>query len=308
MSEPMEILHTPDDRFAHLADYEFEPHYVSVPAGGGSQQVLRVHYLDEGPRDSEELLLLMHGELSWCYLYRKMIPPLVDSGFRVVAPDLVGQGRSDKPASRSDYTYASHVEWMRAALLDALELESITLVCHDWGGLIGLRLVAEHPERFRRVVAANTALPTGDREISDAFLAWQNRSQELALPVGEIVARGCVNPLPAEVVTAYNAPFPEERYQEGMRQLALLVPVWPDDPASEANRLAWETLAGLDLPFLCAFSDSDPITRNIDKAFVRSIRGAKNQPHTTIKGAGHFLQEDNPQDLVAAVIRFVSTT
>ncbi len=308
MSEPMEILRTPEDRFAHLADYEFEPHYVSVPAGDGSHQVLRVHYLDEGPRDSDELLLLMHGELSWSYLYRKMIPPLVDSGFRVVAPDLVGQGRSDKPASRSHYTYARHVEWMRAALLDALELERITLVCHDWGGLMGLRLVAEHSERFRRVVAANTALPTGDKEISDAFLAWQNQSQELALPVGEIVSRGCVNPLPDEVITAYEAPFPEERYKEGMKQLPLLIPVWPDDPAAGANRLAWETLAELDIPFLCAFSDSDPITRNIDKAFMRSIRGAENQPHTTIKGAGHFLQEDNWQDLVAAVIRFVSTT
>jgi len=197
---------------------------------------------------------------------------------------------------------------MRAALFDELELERITLVCHDWGGLIGLRLVAEHPERFRRVVAANTALPTGDKEISDAFVAWQNQSQELALPIGAIVSRGCVNPLPDEAITAYNAPFPEERYKEGTKQLPLLIPVWPDDPASEANRRAWETLAELDIPFLCAFSDSDPITHNIDKAFVRLIRGAKNQPHTTIKGAGHFLQEDNSQDLVAAVIRFVSTT
>jgi len=205
----MEVLRTPDERFEKLPGYEFEPHYVEI---GG----LRIHYLDEGPPEAAPVLLL-HGEPSWSYLYRKMVPVLTSAGHRTVAPDLIGFGRSDKPASRDDYTYQFHVDVM-AAFVEALDLRDITLVCQDWGGLIGLRVTAEHEERFARIVAANTFLPTGDNEPGEAFLRWQKFSQEVPeLPVGRIVNGGCVSDLPPEVVAAYEAPFPDERYKEGAR-------------------------------------------------------------------------------------------
>jgi haloalkane dehalogenase len=303
----MRALRTPDDRFASLPGYDFEPHYVDVPAGDGSDDALRVHYVDEGPRDGA-VVLLLHGEPSWSYLYRHMIPVLVDAGLRCVAPDLVGFGRSDKPADRTDYTYARHVEWMRAALLDpsGLGLDAITVVGQDWGGLIGLRLVAEHPDRFARVVAANTFLPTGDRDPGAAFLAWQQFSQDTPeLPVGRIVAGGCTSSPPDEVIAAYDAPFPDETYKEGARQFPVLVPTRPDDPASADNRRAWETLVTFDKPFLCAFSDSDPITRGADRHLKEMIPGCAGQPHTTIEGAGHFLQEDAGPQLARVVADFV---
>ena len=296
----METLRTPDDRFAMLPGYAFAPHYLD--AGG-----LRVHYLDEGPRAAPPLLLL-HGEPSWSYLYRRMIPILVSAGHRVIAPDLVGFGRSDKPAARADYTYQRHVDWMRA-VLTGLDLLGVTLVCQDWGGLIGLRLVAEHPERFARVVAANTFLPTGDRDPGPAFLAWRKFSQEVPeFPVGRIVRGGCTSELPPEVVAAYDAPFPEERYKAGARQFPLLVPASPDDPAAEPNRAAWRVLEGWEKPFLTAFSDSDPITAGADRALQERIPGARGLPHTTITGAGHFLQEDRGEELAGVVVDFVAST
>ncbi len=299
----MNVLRTPDERFEGLADFEFAPHYVEVPCGDGSGAV-RVHYIDEG--SGSEKILLMHGEPSWSYLYRKMVMPLTSAGFRVIAPDLVGFGRSDKPDRRTDYTYARHVEWMRAALFDELGLSGLTLVGQDWGGLIGLRLVAEHPDRFRRVVAANTGLPTGDMDMGDAFLAWQKFSQEVStLPVGRIVAGGCVSEVSAPVIAAYDAPFPDESYKEGARQFPMLVPCRPDDPASDANRRAWDVLREFDKPFLCAFSDRDPITRGADQLFLDTVPGALGQGHTTITGAGHFLQEDKGAELASAVVDFV---
>lgn len=305
----MKCLRTPDERFASLPGYDFEPHYVEVPSGDGSGDRLRVHYLDEGPADARDTVLLLHGEPSWSYLYRKVVPRLVEERIRVVAPDLVGFGRSDKPASRGDYTYARHVEWMRRALFDGLDLGDLTLVGQDWGGLIGLRLLTEHPGRFRRVVVANTGLPTGDDRMSDAFFAWQRFSQEVPeLPVGQIVAGGCRQPLADEVVRAYDAPFPDESYKEGARQFPVLVPTRPDDPASEPNRRAWQVLAGLDKPFLCAFSDGDPITAGAQERFKEVVPGAKGRAHVTIRGAGHFLQEDNPEDLAAAIAEFVKST
>ena len=304
MCGAMDVLRTPDDRFEALPGYPFEPHYVEVPTGDGG--TLRVHYVDEGPEHADERILLLHGEPSWSYLYRKMIPLLEGAGFRVIAPDLVGFGRSDKPASRDDYTYARHVEWMRAALLEALGLTGITVVGQDWGGLIGLRLVAEHPERFRRVVAANTGLPTGGGRTTEAFLAWPRFSQETPeLPVGRIVAGGCATALDEAVVAAYDAPFPDERYKEGARQFPVLVPTTPDDPAADANRRAWEALGRFDKPFLCAFSDRDPITAGADRLFLEGVPGTQGQNHKTIVGAAHFLQEDQPGDLATAVIDFV---
>jgi len=296
----MDLLRTPDDRFANLPGYAYEPHYVDLDG-------VRVHYVDEGPRSAAPVLLL-HGEPSWSFLYRKMIPGLVDAGHRVVAPDLVGFGRSDKPAQREDYTYARHVAWM-AGVLAALDLQDTTLFCQDWGGLLGLRLVAEHPERFARVVAANTGLPTGDEKVSEAFLAWQAFSQKTeVLPVGRIIQTGCARSVTPEVVAAYEAPFPEERYKAGARQFPLLVPTRPDDPASEANRAAWRSLERFDKPFLTAFSDSDPVTKGADRPMLKRIPGAAGQPHVTIERAGHFLQEDTGEELGRLVAGFIART
>jgi haloalkane dehalogenase len=235
-----------------------------------------------------------------------MIPHLTSAGLRAVALDLVGFGRSDKPARRDDYTYLAHVDWTWGAV-EAIGLDAITLVCQDWGGLIGLRLVGEHPERFARVVAANTFLPTGDRPAGDAFHAWQRYSQEAPeFRAGRIVRGGCVTELPAAVVAAYDAPFPDDSYQQGARQFPMLVPTRPDDPAVPANRAAWNTLRGFERPFLCAFSDSDPITKGADRVLRAEIPGAVGQAHTTITGAGHFLQEDQGPELADVVTRFVS--
>jgi haloalkane dehalogenase len=301
----MKTVRTPDDRFAALVDFPFSPNYVDIPDGDGA--TLRVHHLDEGASDAP-IVLLMHGEPSWSFLYRQMIPVLVDAGLRAVAPDLVGFGRSDKPADRGDYTYQRHVDWM-TSWLEAADLRDVTLVCQDWGGLIGLRLLAEHPERFARAVAANTFLPTGDRHPGDAFLAWQKFSQEAPdFEVGKIVNGGCQTTLTPEVIAGYDAPFPDDTYKEGARQFPLLVPSSPDDPAAEPNRAAWESLRKWTKPFLCAFSDHDPITAGADQVLREEIPGCKGQPHTTIKGGGHFLQEDCGPELARVVSDFVKAT
>jgi haloalkane dehalogenase len=302
----VDVLRTPDERFADLPGFPFAPHYTEVADGEGGR--LRVHHLDEGPAGGP-VVLLLHGEPSWSYLYRTMIPVLVEAGLRCVAPDLVGFGRSDKPARREDYTYARHVEWMREALFDDLDLSGITLVCQDWGGLIGLRLVGEHPERFARVVAANTGLPTGDRPLTEAFLNWQKFSQESPVfPIGRLVAGGCAVTPPDDVVAAYDAPFPDDSYTAGARIFPSLVPTSPDDPAAAANEKAWATLSGFERPFLTAFSDGDAITRGGYKIFQRTVPGAQGQPHTTIEGGGHFLQEDKGPELARVVADFVAAT
>ena len=299
----MKTLRTPDDRFVDLPGYPFAPHYLEVPDTEGGR--LRIHYIDEGSPDAEPVLL-MHGEPSWSYLYRKMIPPIVGAGLRAVAPDLVGFGRSDKPAARGDYTYERHVAWMQS-FLDEVGVAGINLVCQDWGGLIGLRLVAANPERFSRVVAANTGLPTGDRAMGEAFLAWRQFSLDAdEFNVGQIVQGGCRTALPEEVVAAYDAPFPDDSFKEGARVFPSLVPVAPDDPSAEPNRQAWEVLQRFDRPFLTAFSDGDPITRGGDSVFHKLIPGAKGQPHTTIEGAGHFLQEDRGEELARVVVDLIS--
>jgi haloalkane dehalogenase len=292
------VLRTPDERFVNLQGYDFAPCYQQLNG-------MRVHYIDEGPRDADPVLLL-HGEPSWCYLYRRMIPILSAAGHRSVAPDFIGFGRSDKPARREDYSYQLHVDVL-IGFLDALDLRNITLVCQDWGGLIGLRVLAEHPERFARVVAANTALPTGDHPPSDAFVRWRNYSQTVPdLHVGGVIKGGCRTKLAPEVIAAYNAPFPDERFKAGARVFPMLVPTSPNDPASAANRKAWEVLRGWEKPFLTAFSDEDPVTRGNDEVFQKLIPGAKGQPHVTIQGAGHFLQEDKGEELASIVVRFIS--
>jgi haloalkane dehalogenase len=293
----VEIVRTPDGQFSNLPGYPFAPHYVEIDG-------IRIHYVDEGPSAAPPVLML-HGEPSWSYLYRKMIPVFAAAGFRAVAPDLVGFGRSDKPTKREDYTCQRHVHWM-TALVEKLDLKRITLVCQDWGGLIGLRIAAEHPDRFVGCVAANTGLPTGDGPVSDAFMAWRRFSQETpTFPVGQIVAGGCATALAPEVVAAYDAPFPEERFKAGARQFPILVPISSDDPAASANHKAWETLRRWERPFLTAFSDGDPITKGGDVFLQSAIPGARGQRHTTIVGAGHFLQEDKGEELARVVVDFI---
>jgi haloalkane dehalogenase len=298
----MKTLRTPDDRFRNLPGYPFDPNYVEVSDGEGGS--LRIHYVDEGPKEGDPVLL-MHGEPSWSYLYRKMIPVILDAGHRAVAPDLVGFGRSDKPTERSHYTYQSHVDWMQT-WLEKMGLNKITLVCQDWGGLIGLRLVANNPDLFARVVVANTGLPTGDTPMPDAFLNWQKFSLEVPdFDAGAIVTMGCQKPVPQDIASAYNAPFPDDTYKEGARIFPSLVPIEPDDPASAENHKAWEVLCRFDKPFLTAFSDGDPITRGGDEIFKKRVPGAKDQPHTTIKGGGHFLQEDCAEEFAEVIVNFI---
>ena len=297
----MNVLRTPDERFASLPDFPYEPRYVDTDDG------LRVAVVDEGPADAAPVLLL-HGEPSWSFLYRKMIPVLVAAGHRCVAPDLVGFGRSDKPAAQSDYTYQRHVDWMREVLFDRLDLREITFFGQDWGGLIGLRLVADSPDRFARVVVSNTGLPTGDRPPNEAFLAWQRFSKESpSFHIGRIIAGGCAQGLSDDAIAAYDAPFPDETYMAGARIFPSLVPTSPDSPAHAENVKAWEVLRRFDKPFLCAFGDSDPITRGGERQFIGHVAGTAGQPHTSIEGGGHFIQEDRGPELAQLIADFTAS-
>jgi haloalkane dehalogenase len=302
----VEALRTPEDRFADLADYPFEPHYAQLSDGEGGD--LRMHYLDQGPVEGD-IVVLMHGEPSWSYLYRTMIPVLAARGLRCIAPDLIGFGRSDKPTKPGDYTYARHVEWVRALLADHLDITDATFFGQDWGGLVGLRVVAENPDRFSRIVVGNTGLPTGDGKITEAFLNWQRFSQETPdFAVGVIISMGVATPLSPEAQAAYDAPFPDDSYKAAARVFPTLVPTTPDDPASGANRAAWSVLRAWDRPLLTAFSDRDPITGGGDRIFREEVPGAQGQPHTTIEGAGHFLQEDKGPELAAVIVDFITST
>jgi haloalkane dehalogenase len=296
----MKSLRTPDERFADLPDYPFAPNYVEIDDRDGG--TLRVHYLDEGPADGP-VVLAMHGEPSWSYLYRKMIPLLVAGGARVIAPDLVGFGKSDKPSEKADYTYARHVAWMQAAIIDHLDITDATFFGQDWGGLVGLRLVADNPDRFARVVVGNTGLPTGDGAPSKAFMDWQKFSQESPVfPIGQILNGATLTELTDAEIAAYDAPFPDETYKEGARIFPSLVPTSPDDPAVPANRAAWEVFTQWDKPFICCFSDSDPVTAGGDKPFLKLVPGAQGQPHTTVTDAHHFFQEDAADQLAQILI------
>jgi len=302
----METIRTPDDRFVDLPDYPFAPHYAEIPDGDGGS--LRVHYLDEGPPDAAPVLLL-HGEPSWSFLYRHVIPPLVAAGHRLVVPDLVGFGRSDKPTTATDYSYARHIAWMSALVFDELDLRDITFFGQDWGGLIGLRLVAAQPDRYARVVIGNTGLPTGEGAPSDAFLAWQRFSQESPnFPIGNIVNGGCATDLAPEVIAGYDAPFPDDAYKAGARIFPSFVPTNPDDPESGPNKRAWAALSEFDKPFLVCFSDRDAITKGGDAPFLAKVPGARGRPHTTIEGGGHFLQEDRGPELARVIGDFIATT
>ncbi len=300
----MDTVRTPDDRFVDLPDYPFEPHYATIPDGDGG--TMRVHYLDEGPVDGA-VVLLLHGEPSWSYLYRHMIPPLVTAGHRVIVPDQVGFGRSDKPTEQTDYSYARHVAWMSSLVFDHLDLHGVTFFGQDWGGLIGLRLVTAQPDRFARVAIGNTGLPTGEGKPSDAFLAWQKFSQEAEhFPIGNIIDGGCATTLSPDVIAAYDAPFPDDTYKAGARIWPSHVPTSADDPEAPANKAAWNVLEQFDKPFLCCFSDLDPVTKGGEKPFLAMVPGAQGQAHTTIEGASHFLQEDKGSELADVLVGFVA--
>lgn len=328
----METIRTPDARFEGLEDYPFTPNYINVDDGEGGE--IRIHYVDEG---QGELILCMHGQPTWSYLYRKMIPVFVEAGFRVIAPDLVGFGKTDKPTSRQNYTYANHVSWMNG-FVRGLDLTDITLVCQDWGGLIGLRLVTENVDRFTRVVAANTGLPDAsgipdemapvmhsmyekipalppeemgqklrENENGSGFMYWIKYCAEFPrIVVSEVVGLSALNgDLSEAQKVAYDAPFPAEEFMQGARQFPSLVPIYPDGPEIPANRQAWKILEQFEKPFLTAFSDSDPVTSGGHKRFQQGVPGAQGQAHKTIKGAGHFLQEDAGPELAAVVIEFM---
>lgn len=292
----MQVLRTPEARFEGLADFAFAPHYREITDADGS--ALRLHYVDEGPRDGP-VVLLMHGEPSWAYLYRHIIPGLVAKGYRAVAPDLIGFGRSDKPAARTDYTYERHVAWM-SAWLTGMDLQAVTLFCQDWGGLIGLRLAAAFPERFAGLVIANTGLPVGTGW-TEGFKAWLDFSQSVPqMPIGVIVNGGTARDLSAAEIAAYDAPFPDETYKEGARQFPVLVPITPEHASVAENKAAWTVLERFDKPVVTAFSDGDAVTRGGEAVFQTRVPGAKGQPHVILQG-GHFIQEDAPDAIVAVI-------
>jgi haloalkane dehalogenase len=279
--------------------YDWETRYADTSDG------IRMAYVDEG---EGPVVLLLHGEPSWGYLYRTMVPVFLENGFRVVVPDLIGFGRSDKPSEVEDYTYARHVEWVRSVVFDVLDLQDVTLVCQDWGGLIGIRMAMENPGRFARICAANTGLPDGNRKLGPEW--WQFRdfvARTPDLPVGFLISAAVVTPMAPEVVAAYDAPFPDASYKAGPRSFPDLIPQTPDDPATPANQRAWEYLTMWAKPFLCAYSDSDPITRGGDKPFLSKVPGTIGQPHTVIEGGGHFLQEDKGPELAQVVVDWIAS-
>ncbi|MFI6386000.1 haloalkane dehalogenase [Nonomuraea sp. NPDC050540] len=297
----MDLLRTPEARFANVPDFPCEPRYAEVDG-------IRMAWYEAGPPDAEPVVLL-HGEPSWSFLYRHVMRELAAAGLRAIAADLVGFGRSDKPADPADHSYARHVEWTRRLLLDELGLTGITMVGQDWGGLIGLRVVAEHPERFARIVAANTGLPTGDIPMPEVWHRFKDAvTTAPVLDIARFVQSGCASELSPAVRDAYDAPFPDENHKSGPRALPGLVPDTPEDPAAPANRAAWQILTTLGLPFLVAFSDGDPITGGMAPILKRTMALAAGLEHPVIAGAGHFLQEDAGAELGRCIAAFVTAT
>jgi haloalkane dehalogenase len=302
----MKVLRTPADRFDGLPEFGYEPRFAEVSDPDGGR--LRMAWVEDGPADGPPVLCL-HGEPSWSFLYRKMIPVLAAEGLRVICPDLVGFGRSDKPAELADHSYARHLEWVRELAFDVLDLRGVTMVGQDWGGLIGLRLAAEHPDRFARLVAANTGLPTGEHPMPEIWHQFRQAIQQAPhLDIGRFVQAGCRSTLPPEVLAGYDAPFPSDEFTMGPRAMPGLVPTTVDDPATPANRAAWAALGRSPTPMLVAFSDGDPITGPMGPILQRHAAGARHRAHPIIAGAGHFLQEDAGEELAAHIVEFVRDT
>ncbi len=288
-------MRTPEERFQNLPDFPSQPHYAEVNG-------LRMHYVDEGEGDP---ILCLHGEPSWAYLYRKLIPTLQQVG-RVIVPDLIGFGRSDKLPNNDDYSVAMHAQQL-TGLIEQLDLRNLTLVCQDWGGLLGLPIVADLPDRFARVVVMNTFIPTGEEPPSEGFLRWRGfAAKQTDLDVGFIIQSGCVSKLAPEVIAAYNAPYPDASYKAGAHQFPLLVPITPDNPASDWMRNARQFFSTWTKPALVMFSDSDPVTRGGDRFFRKLIPSAQNEPEITITQAGHFLQEDKGEEIADHIKQFIA--
>jgi haloalkane dehalogenase len=293
----VKILRTPDARFLNLAEYPFEPHYLEIEDG------LRVHYVDEGPKNGTPILM-MHGEPTWSFLYRKMIPVFAAAGFRALAPDLIGFGKSDKPSLQSDYSYSRHVAWM-TEWMTKVNLRQVTLVCQDWGSLIGLRMAAENEERFARIVVANGFLPTARQKVPGAFKLWRAfAAYSPVFPIGRIVATGCVTKPNREIVAGYDAPFPSREYKAGARVFPSLVPTEESDPAVPANRKAWDVLGRWEKPFLTLFGKNDPILGRADAPLQSHVPGAREQPHERFWG-GHFVQEDRGDYLAERIVNWL---
>ena len=296
----MHYLRTPDERFDALPDWPFDPHYLHVDDTEGGR--LRVHYVDEGPHDADPVLLL-HGEPTWSYLYRHMIPGLLATGRRVIAVDLVGCGRSDKPAAKSDYTLARHYDWM-SQWLTGMDLRNVTLFCQDWGGTIGLYLVSQYPERFARVVASNTGLPLGEGE-SEFMKMWVGMMRGATDFPWQMLDGGMVRELTDAERAAYRAPFPDSRYEAGIIQFPLLIAVQSDNPGAPLNRAAWPKLGAFAKPFLTLWGALDPVAKGSDVRLQGHVAGAKGQPHHTFEKASHFIQEDVPEGLVEHMTAFL---
>ena len=291
-------IRTPESRFNNLPDYNFISNYMNVEEG------LRLHYLDEGKKD-DPIVLLLHGEPTWSFLYRKMIPILSKNNFRVISPDLIGFGKSDKLIDKSEYSYQKHIDWLTTFILK-LDLNDITLFCQDWGGLTGLRIITEMPERFSKVIASNTTLPTGKAPIPESFVKWRSFSQNSPeFDIGRVVGTdiGTIQPLATDIIAAYNAPFPSEEYKAGARIFPTLVPIEENDPESKKNLEAWAKLMQWNKPFLTIFGDADQIMIGAEKALQKLIPGAKNQNHKILR-AGHFIQEDKGEELAELIIEF----
>lgn len=295
----MEILRTPEERFENLPDYSFKPNFLTVGD-------LRMHYVDHGYGD--KVVLMLHGEPSWSFLYRHMITKVAKAGYRVIAPDLIGFGKSDKPTDPSIYTYQNHYNWLKE-FIETLGLKEINLFCQDWGGLLGLRLVAFEPQWFARVMASNTFLPIGQPAPTEAFLKWRDFSRNSEqFDIGRVIQMGSASTLTEDVIAAYNAPFPDESYKVGARVFPSIVPIEFDDPEAEINRRGWEALRTFQKPFLTAFGDADPITRGGEKVMQKLIPGCQGIFHPTVNGGGHFIQEDKPDLMASLMINFIKAT
>ncbi|MFK8010874.1 MAG: haloalkane dehalogenase [Marinicellaceae bacterium] len=288
----MKFLTTPNARFNHLKDYPFQPNFTDVDG-------MQMHYVDEGSKNTDPVLML-HGEPSWSYLYRKMIPICANAGHRVLAPDLIGFGKSDKPTQFKDYSYAKHLHWLQQ-FIDNLELNNITLVCQDWGSLLGLRLLTANTDRFKAVVIGNGFLPTGEHPVPKAFKIWRNFAKYSPwFPIGKILNSGSITQLSSDEIKAYDAPFPSKKFKAGTRAFPMLVPTKLTDPEAQNNRLAWKILEQWHKPFLTTFSNKDPIMRGGEKHFQKRVPGAQGLPHVILRG-GHFLQEDSPKEFAEAI-------
>lgn len=299
---PANVLRTPEDRFANLADYNFAPHYLDVPGDTGP---LRMHYIDEGNRQAD-VILLLHGQGAWAYSYRTMIPLFTAAGYRVIAPDYIGFGRSDKLKREEDYSFQSHVDWLRS-FLQSMSLKNVTAFMYDWGGYFGLRVAAETPELFDRLVLSNTQLPMADQDGMEWFLKFRERVLSAPeFPMGQMVNRGTLNKLTPEVIAAYDAPYPDESYKTGPRRFPMILPTTPEDPPVAANRAAWEKLKTWDKPVLTLFSEMTAKTAMGPEPFFEQIPGTQSQPHALLK-AGFSIIEDQPAELASHILAFAGS-